>query len=88
MAKTCYFYNLSPDQYWSLDVETEYILWESITIIEAQNMLHKITLADFPNMKDGDRNKIHKKLYRQGYPATFRESVELTPEALARALGG
>jgi len=84
----CFFYHLSPDQYWALDMETEQTLWEAITVIEAQNMLHQITLVDFPNMKTGHRNKIHKKLYRQAYPATFRESVELTPETLARAMGG
>jgi len=33
------------------------MLWESITMIEAQDQLKRLTVADWPNMKKSQRDK-------------------------------
>lgn len=82
----CYFYGLRPNEIWSLDIETDWILWESITVIEAQEMLKSLTASSFPNYSKSDRQKLHKKLNRQAYPASFEDQVELTADKLAMVL--
>jgi hypothetical protein len=79
---------MNPGEVLSLSLEIDWILWESITVIEAQEMLKDLTVSSFPNYSKQEKSKLHRKLHRQAYPANFSEQIELTPEALARALGG
>ena len=41
--------------------------WLAITMIEAQEALVKMTLTDYPNMKDRDRKKLHKEMHSKAY---------------------
>jgi hypothetical protein len=57
---------------------------ECMINIEAQDTLNQIMVITWPNMKQKDREKMHKKLYRQAYPDSFKEAKQLT---LADVLG-
>jgi hypothetical protein len=51
-----------------LEVETAELYIKAIEMIEAQNMLLQMKIADYPNMKQGDRRKLFKSLHKQAYP--------------------
>jgi hypothetical protein len=40
---------------------------KAITMIEAQEMLVALKKSDWPNMKQHDRDKLHKSLFDQAY---------------------
>jgi hypothetical protein len=61
--------------------------WRSITIIEAQQTLIALKICDFPHMKKSDRQKWHRQLHKQAYPATWSPRNAMTNEDLARAIG-
>ena len=68
----------------SLMVET---LWLAITQIEAQEILSKLSVADWPNMKKEARAKRHRDLFKMAYPEKNSKKA-ITPNDLARILGG
>ena len=72
-------------------LETEYhlieSLWNNISVIEAQEQMKKLTVADWPNMKKSSRSKLHKDLHNQAYPTHLRKKNYVTPEDLAKVLG-
>jgi hypothetical protein len=51
-------------------------------------MLTRMSIADWPNMKKASREKLHKKLYKQAYPSTFKEKKQVSLEELATILKG
>lgn len=83
-----YFYGWTHDQLMSLDVDSFEIYWQAITTIEAQEMLKTFTCFDWPNIKKGSREKLHRQLYRQAYPASFKEAKQVSNSELAKLLGG
>lgn len=64
------------------------IMWECITVIEAQDQLKSFNISDWPNMKKAQRQKLHKELYRQAYPASLRKKNKITADDFAKMLGG
>lgn len=72
----------------SISIDEAEIYWQAITIIEAQDKLSRLTDSDWPRMKTGAREKLHKRLYRQAYPSIFRETQQVSNEDLARILKG
>ncbi len=62
--------------------------WECITTIEAQEMLMSLNVQDWSYKKQSDREKTLKKLNRDAYPASLKETKgQVSNDALARALG-
>lgn len=51
-----------------LENETAELYIKAIEVIEAQNMLLQMKVADYPNMKKEDRKKLFKGLHSQAYP--------------------
>ena len=51
------------------------LLWQAITRIEAEQVLLKMKLADYPNMKQPARENFHRRMYIKAYP----ESQEAKP---------
>jgi hypothetical protein len=66
----------------SLRVET---LWLAITQIEAQQILAKLVVADWPNLKKDERSKKHRELHRLAYPS-LEKKKSITPQDLQRIL--
>lgn len=62
-------------------------LWQAITVIEAQQQLMKMSVADWPNMKKQQRSKVHKELFSKAYPSEVRKKNYITPEQLQKVLG-
>lgn len=63
-------------------------LWDCITVIEAQNLLTSLTIADWPNMKKEGREKLHRSLSRKAYPDTFKGKKKVSLEELDKILKG
>jgi len=62
-------------------------LWQAITVIEAQEQLKQMSVADWPNMKKQQRSKVHKELFSKAYPSEVRKKNYITPEQLQKVLG-
>lgn len=62
--------------------------WQAITVIEAQSALVAITVGTFAEIKQSDREKIHRRLHSQAYPDSLVEKKPLSAEHLQRILGG
>lgn len=54
--------------------------WEAITVIEARQMLTQMTVADYPNLKKPDREKLHRQIYELAHPSIFSNSKEETAD--------
>lgn len=62
-------------------------LWEAITVIEAQEILTQLRIADWPNMKKSERTTFHRKLISKAYPGQVSGSVARSTEDIAKILG-
>jgi hypothetical protein len=60
-------------------------MWLAITQIEAQEILGKLTIADWPNMKQEKRSEKHAELKKLAYPVSNKKPI--TVKDLARILG-
>lgn len=63
------------------------MLWESITMIEAQEQLKRLTVADWPNMKKSQRDKRHKELFAMAYPSEIRPKNSISVNDLKKFMG-
>lgn len=86
LAKIASFYGWRHDEILALDYEAVVAYWQAITVIEAQEVLIQMRLADWPNMKGPARQKWHRDIHRAAYPHQKRKAM--TPEELAKRLGG
>lgn len=64
------------------------IMWECITIIEAQDQLKMMNALDWPNMKKNQRQKLHRDLFKQAYPSSVKQKTVVDAEAFQRMFGG
>jgi len=53
--------------------------------MESQEMLRDMTMMDWPHMKKGSREELHRKLHRAAYPSTY--STPVSVQELAKMLG-
>jgi hypothetical protein len=63
------------------------MLWQSITIIEAQEQLKAFGVADWPNIKKSERTKIHKNLFNLAYPSELKEKNLISLDELKKVMG-
>jgi hypothetical protein len=70
-----------------MDADIVESLWLSITMIEAQDQLKKLTVADWPNMKKSARDKMHKHLHSQAYPNNLSKKKSISMADLQKVLG-
>lgn len=87
-AKIAYFYGWTDGQIDQLSVDKIDLYWQAITTIEAQEMLKQLTVSDWPHLKQNQRETIHRRLFQDAYPASFKETKQLETADLARILGG
>ena len=81
------FYNgVTPESLDEMSVIEFDQYWQSITKIEAQEMLIEFTIADYPHLKPNKRREVHsklKKLQNNGRP----EGALMSPKEIAKAIG-
>lgn len=63
------------------------LLWESITILEAQKQLKELIVADWPNMKPSERKKFHRDLFSKAYPDEIQTKQQITVADLKKIMG-
>jgi hypothetical protein len=54
-------------------------------MLEAQETLRAMSMADWPNMKRSAREELHRKIHKAAYPVTYSKPV--TVQELAKMLG-
>ena len=92
MSKTIHFYGLGFDEFNTMPVDDFMDLYNSITIIEAQEMLRLLQVADYPNMGKEDRKKLFDGLKKAAYPSRLKgaskEKGVSTKELFSRMKNG
>jgi hypothetical protein len=81
-----HFYGIQPSELRALNWDYQGALWLAIDQIEAQDLLLKLTVADYPNMTKDARKKLHREWHRKAYPKTYENMEELTTSQLAERL--
>lgn len=71
----------------NLTIDVEEMLWQSITMIESQDMLIAMKTADFPHLKKENRSRVHKSIYKNAFPKVFENTEPMDNEKLAKFIG-
>jgi hypothetical protein len=58
---------------------------QALEVIEAQEMLRAMNVADYPTLKKESRSRLHKQVYKQAFPDQKKRVV--TTEDLKKLLG-
>lgn len=82
------FYGMSLAEVDGLTNEANEMLWQAVTIVEAQETLVNMKVSSFPHMKKEDIDKTHRSIHRLAFPAIYEKPVEITPEHFARMING
>jgi len=80
------FYGWTPADIDSLDIDTADRYWRAITVIEAQDILLQLRIADWPYLKKNPRSSFHRQMHKLAYPDTASGS-RVDPEQAARLMG-
>jgi len=56
-------------------------------MIEAQDQLNRLMVADWPNQKAENRKKIHKDLFKKAFPKEEKSKDVVTQDDLNKILG-
>lgn len=49
------------------------VLTQGMEVIQSRKMIKDFTRADYPNMKDEDRKKIHRNIFKVAYPKSMKK---------------
>lgn len=58
--------------------------WKAITVIEAQDVLVKLQIADYPHLKKKDHVEVHKRYHKMAYPKMHEKETLTTEELFER----
>jgi hypothetical protein len=77
---------LSEEELGALDWDRHWDYWLAITVIEAQETLTQLAVADYPWRKADEREKVYERYHRMAYPKTYDQTEVLTTDQLAKRL--
>lgn len=69
----------------SNDVALEY--YEAITVIDAQDRMVDMNMADYPNMKKESRKKFFRQMRKQAYPTSLYKPKEMDFDEFFKVMG-
>lgn len=69
-----------------LEWDEQETFWQAITVIEAQEALVQMDVANFPWVKGEDREKIHKRYHKLAYPKIHNPSEVISTEEAVKKL--
>lgn len=58
----------------TMPADTFEMYWECMRVIDSQEMMRSLTIADYPHTNKQMRKKIHRQLHRNAYPDTWDTS--------------
>jgi hypothetical protein len=61
-------------------------MWLAMTRIDAQDLLNKMFVSDWPNTKKDARKKKHRELYGLAFPNEMRPKTYISPQDLQKRL--
>jgi len=79
---------MKPVDVYEMELDEVEMLWEQITVIEAQEQIKAMKALDFPHQRKQDRQKIHKDLSMSAYPDEMKPKNYVSVETVQRLLGG
>ena len=62
--------------------------WLAVPVLEAQEGLMGMAMADWPNLKNQDRSKRHRKMHSIAYPKAWSDVKETSGEDMAKIIKG
>ncbi len=68
------YYDLTEEELASLDFDRIMMYWKGIDMLEAQEMLQKLKISEYPNMEMKDKRKLTKTLENKAY---FKQEVKV-----------
>jgi hypothetical protein len=71
-----------------MDVDDYSVAFDGMIAMEAQETLNQTLISSWSNLKQSDREKMHKKLYMQAYPDSFNEQKQVSLADALRGLNG
>lgn len=83
----CYFYGFRPCEVEALEMNEFNYLWESISMIEAQEQLKAFEVNEWHVLSNDQRKTKHRKLFNVAYP-NLEKKNNITFDDLARLLAG
>lgn len=84
----CYFYGWTLHEVDHLSIDDFESFWQSIDVIENQNILTQFTINDWPNMKKEARTKLHKQVHKKAFPKTHETSKPQSTKDIFEMLSG
>lgn len=69
------FYGWTHHYIMNLDYGTALEYYEAITVIDAQDRLVDLNVADYPQLKKEDRSKLHREFRNSAYPKEMQKEV-------------
>lgn len=72
----------------SLSADVEEMLWQAITVIEAQQALVSLQIASYPHMKKSSQERVHREFNRLAYQWNRGEKRTITVEQMAALING
>ena len=75
-AKIAQFYGWSHEYIEEMPFSVALEYYQAITVIEAQERLIDLKIADYPRMLKADRNELFKKFNKMAYPDTMRKEMD------------
>lgn len=85
--KLSHFYKIEPLKLMEYPKGTLDVMWEAVTVIEAQDQLKLLTALDWPNLKKNKRQEVHRDLFRKAYPSSMSRKNYVSVEDLQRMVG-
>ena len=76
VAKMARFYGWSHEEILGISYNTFLMYYNAITVIEAQDNLVKMNLADYPNMKKEGRSNFYRQMRKNAYPVGLQKTIE------------
>jgi len=87
MAKACKFYGWLWSEVENMNIGIFMRYYDSIEILEAQDLLVQYTLQDWSNLKKEVRQKMHRETHKKAYPKTWKKKKAVTLAELSNIIG-
>jgi hypothetical protein len=84
----CRFYSWTIGELRSLSIDDADRFWDCISIIEAQEHLARLSVMDWPHLKNTEREKQHRSLHLKAFPDSFNGARQVSHGDLAAFLSG
>lgn len=70
-----------------LDNQVAMEYYEAVTVIEAQDRMIEMNIADYPRMKTEGRKRFHREMRKKAYPRSLKAQKEMDFDEFFEVMG-